>query len=657
MPLLNEFSCRLHDPGKYDKFARDNCKIKHDGKCIDFIYGIKSGKSEVQAMRYKKSIWTEDSAQNHCKEHKGEFNKNFQGGEEMTELKHYENLECDIPIIVKRCYTEKKKDGEEPDWIIEGYASMEGADRNEPVIEISREAMKNSEDDLLKNSTVFLNHDTNTPVGKVLDSKMDKIGLWVKILISKTAKTVWQQIKEGVMNGLSIGAKILESMKKLDEEIMRMVEVVTKMEIVEVSLVGLPAHPGTKILTYREEALMPVYDYVCKALQKSEIKDIGEEGGEKDMSEVVEKRWITVAEENEMPDSHFLWVRHKKTGNKSEDRKLPYKDSSGKLSRAGLRGAWAVLHGARGGADLAGGPSNKECLAKCERAIGRWNKEHPDDKINISTKKDLIEVIREMTADLEIDEEKVVAITKSIEENEIEKMLKDDVLDKLKQKLTADINEALGGSKKEEEPKEEGKEEGKKEEEKSAEEKKGEKVEEKKPAEEKPAEEKKEEAVKEEEKPAEEKKEEEKKEEKAEEKPAEEKKEEKVEEKLAEEKKEEKVEEKVEEKKPAEEKPVEEKKEESKEVEKALRAEVDVKFGKYTETLEGLKKSLDEISKKVMTPEQIEEAVKKVIKNLPEPADLKKSLEIQEEDKEEIEKGLHPKQRLTKHIQESLNKK
>jgi len=72
-PYANEHACRLNDPGKYDKFARKNCAIKHDNKCIDVIYGIKGGKSEMQAYRYPKDIWTAATARKHCKDHEGAF--------------------------------------------------------------------------------------------------------------------------------------------------------------------------------------------------------------------------------------------------------------------------------------------------------------------------------------------------------------------------------------------------------------------------------------------------------------------------------------------------------------------------------------------------------------------------------------------------------
>jgi HK97 family phage prohead protease len=72
-PYANEHACRLQDPGKYDNFARQNCKAKSDGKCIDFIFGIKGGKSELQAMRYKKDVWTADAAKSHCSGKGGSF--------------------------------------------------------------------------------------------------------------------------------------------------------------------------------------------------------------------------------------------------------------------------------------------------------------------------------------------------------------------------------------------------------------------------------------------------------------------------------------------------------------------------------------------------------------------------------------------------------
>jgi len=72
-PFPSEHSCRLVDPGQFDKFARKNCAIKSGGKCIDVIFGIKNNKSRIQALRYKKSIWTAEAARSHCSSKGGHF--------------------------------------------------------------------------------------------------------------------------------------------------------------------------------------------------------------------------------------------------------------------------------------------------------------------------------------------------------------------------------------------------------------------------------------------------------------------------------------------------------------------------------------------------------------------------------------------------------
>jgi len=72
-PYENEHSCRLEDPKQFDKFTRKNCEQKHDGKCIDVIYGIKANKSKIQALRYNKEVWTEAGAKSHCKTREGKF--------------------------------------------------------------------------------------------------------------------------------------------------------------------------------------------------------------------------------------------------------------------------------------------------------------------------------------------------------------------------------------------------------------------------------------------------------------------------------------------------------------------------------------------------------------------------------------------------------
>lgn len=80
-PYPNEHACRLRPPGSFDSFNRINCFRKSDGKCVDYIFGIKSGKASVQALRYKKAAWTAAAARSHCGGRGGTFEAAGKGDE------------------------------------------------------------------------------------------------------------------------------------------------------------------------------------------------------------------------------------------------------------------------------------------------------------------------------------------------------------------------------------------------------------------------------------------------------------------------------------------------------------------------------------------------------------------------------------------------
>ena len=72
-PYANEHACRLKSPADFESFVRKNCHIKSDGKCIDVIFGITGEKSEMQALRFDKDVWTEADARTYCDEKGGTF--------------------------------------------------------------------------------------------------------------------------------------------------------------------------------------------------------------------------------------------------------------------------------------------------------------------------------------------------------------------------------------------------------------------------------------------------------------------------------------------------------------------------------------------------------------------------------------------------------
>jgi HK97 family phage major capsid protein/HK97 family phage prohead protease len=65
-PYPNEHAARLTDPEQYDSLRREN---DAGGSGIDFIYGIKAGKSEIQAIRFRSSQFTPAEARAWLAEH------------------------------------------------------------------------------------------------------------------------------------------------------------------------------------------------------------------------------------------------------------------------------------------------------------------------------------------------------------------------------------------------------------------------------------------------------------------------------------------------------------------------------------------------------------------------------------------------------------
>jgi len=157
----------------------------------------------------------------------------------------------------------KKAHEEEGLWIVEGYAGAEGIDLEGD--NVTPQAWRLSEKDLLQSSTVLFNHDLNRPIGKVLDCKVKKIGnevaLWVKVMVSKTAKDIWSQIKEGVINKFSIRGKILDAVKRFDRRTKQAINEIRQMRLFEVSLCTVPAQPKAEALRwYVQKALFNFED-------------------------------------------------------------------------------------------------------------------------------------------------------------------------------------------------------------------------------------------------------------------------------------------------------------------------------------------------------------------------------------------------------------
>ncbi|MCG3206072.1 MAG: hypothetical protein KCHDKBKB_02798 [Elusimicrobia bacterium] len=168
-----------------------------------------------------------------------------------------ESISFDFPLeITKQAETE----GE---FHIVGYAATTDFDLQGDVI--TEEALRASQLDLVKNSTVLLNHDIKIPIGKVTKAEFDKNGLLIDVLISKTEPDIIQKIKEGILNKFSIRGQVLEREKKYMPDLDRVVNVIKRMALVEVSLVSVPANPEARAIGW----------YVQKALDEIDSQNKG----------------------------------------------------------------------------------------------------------------------------------------------------------------------------------------------------------------------------------------------------------------------------------------------------------------------------------------------------------------------------------------------
>jgi HK97 family phage prohead protease len=167
-------------------------------------------------------------------------------------------METHAPVIEKVSFTFPlqvlKAVEAEGEFHIVGYAATTDFDLQGDVI--SEEALAGSAADLLKNSTVLLNHDLKSPIGRVTKVHFDRHGLLIDALISKTEPEIIQKIKEGVLNKFSIRGQVLEREKRVVPELGRSVNVIKRMTLVEVSLVSVPANPEARAIGW----------YVSKAL-------------------------------------------------------------------------------------------------------------------------------------------------------------------------------------------------------------------------------------------------------------------------------------------------------------------------------------------------------------------------------------------------------
>ena len=263
MPYPEEHACRLNDPGKYDRFARKNCEQKHNGKCIDVIYGIKSGKSEIQALRYPKKIWEVAAARAHCKKQEGKFEAAKKGNPIMQfmiksdtgEFEHQQMPEINLlewfrkntdedgnvkkEIVIFQDAICKVADDGAISWVMSDFSVDRDLERMDPA----GWDLKNFK----KNPIVLWSHDFMRPaIGKVESPRVKDGELVGRVRFSSKevdpfAAMIEGKVREDIIRTGSVGflsrkIEILDDPDKPETLIHR------KQELFEFSIVNIPSN-------------------------------------------------------------------------------------------------------------------------------------------------------------------------------------------------------------------------------------------------------------------------------------------------------------------------------------------------------------------------------------------------------------------------------
>lgn len=165
---------------------------------------------------------------------------------------------------------------------IEGWANTSDKDRVGDVVLPS--AFADTMKEFMENPVLLYQHDWDKIIGNIVEFKIvddensEKCGLWIKAQISnaKDVEDVKTKIREGSLKTFSIGYNELDA----DFDKGTDTNVVTKLELLEISVVTIPCNPFAKFGATSEEQKQndglseEVLSFISEAIK--ELKDVGE---------------------------------------------------------------------------------------------------------------------------------------------------------------------------------------------------------------------------------------------------------------------------------------------------------------------------------------------------------------------------------------------
>ena len=227
----------------------------------------------------------------------------------MVDQKTYSFFTDNVGYEVIESKGEKK-------YYITGYISTKDKDLLNDIV--TDEALDNMLNQLsMKNIKLDVEHEawreenpTIVPVGRIIESKRDERGIFVKAELNKANsrfKEVWNSIKEGFLDAFSIAYKTISSVhKKISGEKVRMLN---NIELLNVAITGNPVNPEAKMINVftkslndiQEETNM-VEDNIEKVEETTETTEEVEETPTEEATEEVEEKSEPEVEEESEPE-------------------------------------------------------------------------------------------------------------------------------------------------------------------------------------------------------------------------------------------------------------------------------------------------------------------------------------------------------------------
>ncbi len=233
-PYPNEHAARMTDPDQYDELRREN---NAGGEGVDFIYGIKEGESEIQAVRFDAQQFTPDEA------------RQWLADNEMDSIMFEEATgeERTMPGIGRHQRAELTTFDEVEDRTYEFPFSSEFPVARYFGNEILSHDIKAADLSRLNDGAPLLfNHNPDRVIGVVerayIDGKKRRGYARVRFSRNPFAQEVLSDVKDGVLRNVSFGYSIDKMEERGSGDF-----VATAWSPYEVSVVSVPADPGVGI--------------------------------------------------------------------------------------------------------------------------------------------------------------------------------------------------------------------------------------------------------------------------------------------------------------------------------------------------------------------------------------------------------------------------